>query len=110
VILVDVNPTWQLPLKQGIVIKSIYMYKNNIMTNNKCKVIPVLCDLPREHGNRITQDRKSLSTGLINIKCTVKRNSKISKMKYWNRIPEPGMTISGFADNKKKNNIPDSEL
>jgi hypothetical protein len=32
--LVDVNPTttWQLPLKQGIVIKSIYMYKNNIIT------------------------------------------------------------------------------
>ena len=28
----------------------------------------------------------------------------ISKMKYRNRIPEPGTTISGFADNKKKNN------
>ena len=27
---------------------------------------------------------------------------KISKMKYRNRIPEPGMTISGFADSKKK--------
>jgi hypothetical protein len=29
-------------------------------------------------------------------------------MKYRNRIPEPGTTISGFADNKKKkktNNI-----
>jgi hypothetical protein len=26
----------------------------------------------------------------------------ISKMKYRNRIPEPGTTISGFADNKKK--------
>ena len=23
-------------------------------------------------------------------------------MKYWNRIPEQGTTISGFADNKKK--------
>jgi hypothetical protein len=23
-------------------------------------------------------------------------------MKHLNRIPEPGMTISGFADNKKK--------
>jgi hypothetical protein len=23
-------------------------------------------------------------------------------MKYRNRIPEPGTTISGFADNKKK--------
>jgi hypothetical protein len=23
-------------------------------------------------------------------------------MKYQNRIPEPGTTISGFADNKKK--------
>jgi hypothetical protein len=23
-------------------------------------------------------------------------------MKYRNRIPEPGMTISGFADSKKK--------
>jgi hypothetical protein len=30
-------------------------------------------------------------------------------MKYRNRIPEPGTTISGFADNKKKkyNNNPD---
>jgi hypothetical protein len=28
---------------------------------------------------------------------------KISKMKYRNWIPEPGTTISGFADNKKKN-------
>jgi hypothetical protein len=28
---------------------------------------------------------------------------EISKMKYRNRIPEPGTTISGFADNKKKN-------
>ena len=25
-------------------------------------------------------------------------------MKYRNRIPEPGTTISGFADNKKKIN------
>jgi hypothetical protein len=24
-------------------------------------------------------------------------------MKYRNRIPEPGTTISGFADSKKKN-------
>jgi hypothetical protein len=29
---------------------------------------------------------------------------EISKMKYQNRIPEPGTTISGFADNKKKIN------
>ena len=28
----------------------------------------------------------------------------ISKMKYRNRIREPGTTISGFADNKKKIN------
>ena len=28
---------------------------------------------------------------------------EISKMKYRNRIPEPGTTISGFADSKKKN-------
>ena len=27
---------------------------------------------------------------------------KISKMKYQNRIPEPGTTISGFADSIKK--------
>ena len=27
---------------------------------------------------------------------------KISKKKYRNRIPEPGMTISGFADVKKR--------
>jgi hypothetical protein len=27
-------------------------------------------------------------------------------MKYWNRIPELGMTISGFADNKEKKLIP----
>jgi hypothetical protein len=27
-------------------------------------------------------------------------------MKYRNRIPEPGTTISGFADNKKKKLIP----
>ena len=27
---------------------------------------------------------------------------EISKMKYRNRIPEPGMTISGFTDNLKK--------
>jgi hypothetical protein len=26
---------------------------------------------------------------------------EISKRKYRNRIPEPGTTISGFADNKK---------
>jgi hypothetical protein len=26
-------------------------------------------------------------------------------MKYQNRIPEPGTTISGFADSKKKKNI-----
>jgi hypothetical protein len=25
-------------------------------------------------------------------------------MKYWNRIPEPGTTISSFADNLKKIN------
>jgi hypothetical protein len=25
-----------------------------------------------------------------------------SKIKYWNRIAEPGTTISGFVDNKKK--------
>jgi hypothetical protein len=25
-------------------------------------------------------------------------------MKYRNRIPEPGTTISGFADNKEKKN------
>jgi hypothetical protein len=30
---------------------------------------------------------------------------EISKMKYRNRIPEPGTTISGFADSKKKKNI-----
>jgi hypothetical protein len=28
----------------------------------------------------------------------------ISKMKYRNRIPEPGTTISGFVDNKNKIN------
>jgi hypothetical protein len=27
---------------------------------------------------------------------------EISKMKYRNRIPEPGTTISGFADNERK--------
>ena len=27
---------------------------------------------------------------------------EISKMKYQNRIPEPGTTIFGFADNDKK--------
>jgi hypothetical protein len=27
---------------------------------------------------------------------------EISKMKYRNRIPEPGTTISGFADSQKK--------
>ena len=27
---------------------------------------------------------------------------EISKMKYWNLIPEPGTTISGFANSKKK--------
>ena len=27
---------------------------------------------------------------------------EISKMKYRNRIPEPGTTISGFADSKIK--------
>jgi hypothetical protein len=27
---------------------------------------------------------------------------EILKMKYRNRIPEPGTTISGFADSKKK--------
>jgi hypothetical protein len=27
---------------------------------------------------------------------------EISKMKYRNRIPDPGTTISGFADNTKK--------
>jgi hypothetical protein len=27
---------------------------------------------------------------------------KISKMKYRNRIPEPGTTISGLADSQKK--------
>ena len=31
-------------------------------------------------------------------------------MEYWNRIPKPGTTISGFADNKKKqNNNPDRQ-
>jgi hypothetical protein len=29
---------------------------------------------------------------------------EISKMKYRNRIPEPGTTISGFADNNNKKN------
>jgi hypothetical protein len=29
---------------------------------------------------------------------------EISKIKYRNRIPEPGTTISGFADSKKKIN------
>ena len=29
---------------------------------------------------------------------------EISKMKYQNRIPEPGTTISGFVDSKKKKN------
>jgi hypothetical protein len=28
--------------------------------------------------------------------------TEILKMKYLNRIPEPGTTISGFADNRKK--------
>jgi hypothetical protein len=32
---------------------------------------------------------------------------EISKMKYRNRIPEPGTTISGFADNLKKKSNPD---
>jgi hypothetical protein len=27
---------------------------------------------------------------------------EISKMKYRNRIPEPGTTISGFAESQKK--------
>jgi hypothetical protein len=26
-------------------------------------------------------------------------------MKYWSRIPEPGTTISGFADKKNNNKI-----
>jgi hypothetical protein len=30
---------------------------------------------------------------------------EISKMKYWNRIPEPGTTISSFANNNKKKKI-----
>jgi hypothetical protein len=30
---------------------------------------------------------------------------EISKMKYRNRIPEPGTTISGFADSKKKKKL-----
>ena len=30
---------------------------------------------------------------------------KISKMKYQNRILEPGMTISSFADGKKKKKL-----
>jgi hypothetical protein len=28
--------------------------------------------------------------------------AEISKMKYRNQIPEPGTTISGFADSQKK--------
>jgi hypothetical protein len=27
-------------------------------------------------------------------------------MKYWNRIPQPGTTISGFADSEKKKLMP----
>jgi hypothetical protein len=50
------------------------VYINNIITNNKCTVKHVLGDPPREHWNRVTQDRRSLNTGLINIKCTVKGN------------------------------------
>ena len=30
---------------------------------------------------------------------------EISKMKYRNQIPEPGTTISGFADSKKKKKL-----
>jgi hypothetical protein len=30
---------------------------------------------------------------------------EISKMKYRNRIPEPGTTTSGFADSKKRKNL-----
>jgi hypothetical protein len=29
-------------------------------------------------------------------------------MRYRNRIPEPGTTISGFADSKKKNLMPNN--
>ena len=36
-----------------------------------CAVKPVLCDLPREHSNRVTSGRWSLITGLINVKCAL---------------------------------------
>jgi hypothetical protein len=30
---------------------------------------------------------------------------EFSKIKFRNRIPEPGTTISGFVDNNKKNRV-----
>ena len=39
---------------------------------------------------------------VVTIASTNDRLPEISKMKYRNRIPEPGTTISGFADIKKK--------
>jgi len=37
-------------------------------------VKPVLCDLQREQRDRVTKDRWSLNTGLIDMKYTVKGN------------------------------------
>jgi hypothetical protein len=34
---------------------------------------------------------------------------EISKMKYRNRIPEPGTTISGFANSKKNKKLMPTE-
>ena len=43
------------------------MFRMNIHT-----VKPVLCDLPKEQSNMVTQDRWSLSTSLIDMKRTMK--------------------------------------
>jgi hypothetical protein len=51
-----------------------FLIKYHIISNNSSTVKHVLGDPPREHWNRVTQDRGSLNTGLINIKCTVKGN------------------------------------
>jgi hypothetical protein len=65
-------------LMSGSNVKSDVQVLRNIVTHWKKQiemtVKPVLCDLPRDYWNKVTKDRWSLNTGLIDVKNTVNWN------------------------------------
>jgi hypothetical protein len=83
----------------------IFIKPGIISYDQICKKKVLICSHTIRNPNWSTSEMRKNCVTRHKTASTNDGLPEISKMNYWNRIPEPGTTISGFADNKKKKKI-----